>query len=47
MGNDELNERRKKREARLRELGYEELAAERRKELLAINVALLEWPRTE
>jgi plasmid replication initiation protein len=37
--------RRKKREDRLQALGFEDLSNEQRKEQLAKNVALLDWPK--
>ena len=42
---DTIHALREKREARLREAGFEEPDAERRKEILATNMALMEWPR--
>jgi len=37
--------RRKKREDRLRALGFEDLIPEQRKAFLATNIALLSWPK--
>ena len=42
---DEAERRRVAREDRLRALGFEEPTAEQRKENLALNVALREWPK--
>lgn len=42
---DAIRSRSEEREARLRAAGFEEPDAERRKDNLATNVALMEWPR--
>ncbi|MCY3809573.1 MAG: hypothetical protein OXG58_09170 [Gemmatimonadetes bacterium] len=42
---DSIRSRSEEREARLRAAGFEEPDAERRKDNLATNVALMEWPR--
>ena len=42
---DAMDAQREEREARLREVGFEEPDAEQRKGNLARNVALMEWPR--
>lgn len=42
---DTASQRRTAREARLRALGYDDPSSEQRKEQLATNVALLDWPK--
>lgn len=42
---DDAEERRTAREDRLHAQGFEELTVEQRKENLALNVALREWPK--
>lgn len=41
----EAEVRRVAREARLRALGFEEVSDEQRRKNLALNIALLEWPK--
>jgi transcriptional regulator with XRE-family HTH domain len=42
----EAENRRKRREDRLRALGFEELSDEERREQLARNIAMLDWPKS-